>query len=150
MQLVSNRRFKAPRNWASEPGATAMSTRAKDAATIKRLERRLQLPSVRTSQAQLDLLLADDFLEFGSSGAVYNKRQVIADLLADPENKRPRYATMQGVKLNWLADGVALMTYRGTKTNSHTARANRCSIWKRIDRRWQMVFHQGTPTTRRS
>lgn len=122
-----------------------MSTRAKDAATLKRLERRLQLPSVRTSRKQLDLLLADQFVEFGSSGAVYDKRQVIAHLLADSENKRPRYAAMQGMAVNWLADGVALMTYRSTKSNPRSVRANRCSIWKRIDGRWQMVFHQGTP-----
>jgi hypothetical protein len=123
-----------------------MSTRAKDAATLKRLERRLQLPSVRTSRKQLDLLLAGEFMEFGSSGAVYDKRQVIASLLADPENKRARYATMQGIKVNWLADDVALMTYRSTKTNPHPVRANRCSIWKRIDGHWLMVFHQGTRT----
>ena len=92
-----------------------------------------------------DLLLADDFLEFGSSGTAYDKRRIIAALLADPENNRPRYATMQAVKLNWLADGVALLTYRSTKTNPRAVRANRCSIWKRIDGRWRMVFHQGTP-----
>lgn len=127
-----------------------MSTRAKDTATLKRLERRLQLPSVRTSREQLDLLLAGEFMEFGSSGAVYNKRQVIAELLANPENKLPRYATMQNTKVNWLADDLALMTYRSTKTNARTVRANRCSIWKRIGGRWQMIFHQGTPTTRSS
>ena len=60
----------------------------------------LQLPSVRTSREQLDQLLADEFMEFGSSGAVYNKRQVIAELLADPENELPRYATMQNTKVN--------------------------------------------------
>jgi hypothetical protein len=130
--------------------ADSMTSRAKDAATLKRLERRLQLPSVRTSRAQLDLLLADEFVEFGSSGAVFDKSAIIEDLLADPANNRPRYATMKSVKVIWLADGVALVTYRATRSNSHTIRSNRSSIWKRIDRRWQMVFHQGTPAGRSS
>ena len=125
-----------------------MSSRAKDAATIKRLERRLQLSSVRTSSAQLDQLLADEFLEFGSSGAIYDKRRIIAALLADPENKGPRYATMQSAKLSFLAEGVALLTFHSTKSGPKPARTNRCSIWKRIDGRWQMVFHQGTPARR--
>lgn len=125
-----------------------MSSRAKDAATIKRLERRLQVPSVRTSRQQLEPLLADEFVEFGSSGAVYDKSRVIALLLSEQENKRPRYATMQSMKLQWLADDVTLLTYLGTKTNGQLARANRSSIWKRIRGRWQMVFHQGTPVRR--
>ncbi len=128
-----------------------MKSQAKDLATLKRLEGRLQLPSVRTSRKQLDQLLANEFVEFASSGKVFNKRQVIAAILADPASSRPRYATMQSVKLTPLADDVALLTYRSSKSqpgNPHSVRAHRCSIWKRIDGRWQMVFHQGTPLGR--
>ena len=128
-----------------------MKSQMKESTTLKRLEARLQLPSVRTSRRQLDLLLADEFLEFGSSGATFNKRQVIALLVDDPESALPRYATLQNVKVNWLADGVALLTYRSSKfgpRGSRAVRANRSSIWKKIEGRWQMVFHQGTPLGR--
>jgi hypothetical protein len=128
-----------------------MKSKAKDVATLKRLEARLQLPSVRTSRQQLDQLLADEFLEFGSSGATYDKAQVIKGLLADPESQLPRYATMQAMKILWLAPEVALITYRSQKSRPGGAppqRANRSSIWKKIDSRWQMVFHQGTPLGR--
>jgi hypothetical protein len=128
-----------------------MKSKAKDAATLKRLEARLQLPSVRTSRQQLDQLLADEFLEFGSSGATYDKAQVIKGLLADPESQLPRYATMQAMKILWLAPDVALVTYRSQKSRpggSPPQRANRSSIWKKIDSRWQMIFHQGTPLAR--
>ncbi len=128
-----------------------MKSQAKDAATLKRLEARLQLPSVRTSRQQLDQLLADEFLEFGSSGATYDKAQVIKGLLADPESLLPRYATMQNTKILWLAPGIALVTYRSQKARPGGAppqRANRSSIWKKMDGRWQMVFHQGTPLER--
>lgn len=128
-----------------------MKSQAKDVATLKRLEGRLQLPSVRTSRHQLDLLLANEFVEFASSGKIFNKRQVIAALLADPASSRPRYATLQNVKMTRLADDVALLTYRSLKSqpgSPHPVRAHRSSIWKRIDGRWQMVFHQGTPIGR--
>lgn len=128
-----------------------MKSQARDAATIKRLEQRLQLPSVRTSHQQLDHILADAFLEFGSSGATYDKRQVIAGLLADPESRLPRYATMQNMRVVWLAPEVALVTYRSQKSRPGAGqpdRANRSSIWKKIDGRWQMLFHQGTPLKR--
>lgn len=128
-----------------------MKSQARDAATIKRLEQRLQLPSVRTSRQQLDQILADDFVEFGSSGVTYDKRQIIAGLLADPESRLPRYATMQNMRVTWLAPDVALATYRSQKSRPGVGRpdrANRSSIWKKIDGRWQMLFHQGTPLKR--
>lgn len=125
-----------------------MKSRAKDAATLKRLETRLQIPSVRTSRRQLDQLLADEFLEFGSSGRVYDKRQVIDLLCTEPTEKQRRYATFQKLNVAWLGDDVALITYRSVKTESDNPRrqlANRASIWKRSDGRWRLVFHQGTP-----
>lgn len=127
-----------------------MKSEAKDAATLKRLEARLQLPSVRTSRQQLDQLLADEFMEFGSSGATYDKAKIIKSLLADPDSALPRYATMQGTKVRWLAPEIALVTYRSQKSRPGGApqRANRSSIWKKIDGRWQMLFHQGTPLGR--
>jgi hypothetical protein len=128
-----------------------MKSQAKEATTLKRLEMRLQLPSVRTSRQQLDQLLADDFLEFGASGATYNKRQIIALLVNDPQSALPRYAALQNLKINWLADDVALLTFRSSKSSprsTRAVRANRASIWKKIDGRWQMVFHQGTPLAR--
>ena len=128
-----------------------MKTRAKLAATLKRLEARLQIPSVRTSRRQLDLLLADEFLEFGASGRIYDKRKVIDELCSDPTERRRRYATFQKLKIAWLSDDIALLTYRSVKTEGDDPRrelANRASIWKRIDGRWRMVFHQGTPLDR--
>jgi hypothetical protein len=124
-----------------------MKSRAKDVATIKRLELRLQLPSVRSSRAQLDQLLADEFMEFGSSGRIYDKRQIIQTLVADPRSQMPRYPALRNVKVIWLGDDVALLTFRSTQTQAGTSArlyANRSSVWKRNGGRWQMVFHQGT------
>lgn len=124
-----------------------MKSRAKDVATIKRLELRLQMPSVRSSRAQLDQLLADEFMEFGASGKTYDKRQIIQSLIADPGSQMPRHPALRNVKVIWLSDDVALLTFRSTQTQAGTAdrlSANRSSIWKRNDGRWRMLFHQGT------
>lgn len=47
---------------------------------IKELEVKLLLPEVRHSKKQLNKLLADEFLEFGKSGRVYTKSQIIEAL----------------------------------------------------------------------
>jgi len=128
-----------------------MKSRAKDAATLKRLEARLQVPSVRSSRRQLDQLLANEFREFGSLGQIYDKHQVIDLLCSDPVPKQGRYATFQKLSVAWLADDVALITYRSVKSEGDKPRrqlANRASIWKRSDGRWRLVFHQGTPLER--
>jgi hypothetical protein len=123
-----------------------MKSQAKEIATIKRLEMRLQLPSVRSSRKQLSHLLADDFLEFGSSGRTYDKPKVIAALVADPASELPRYAALNKLRVTWLADDTVMLNYRSSMSQAGARiQANRSSIWKHIDGRWQMLFHQGTP-----
>ena len=124
-----------------------MKTRAKDIAAIKRLEMRLQLPSVRSSRQQLDQILADDFLEFGSSGATHDKTKVFAALVADPASGLPRYAALNKLRVTWFADDVVMLNYASSRSQPGAGRiqANRTSIWKHIEGRWQMLFHQGTP-----
>jgi hypothetical protein len=124
-----------------------MKSRAKEVAAIKRLEMRLQLPSVRSSRKELGQLLADDFLEFGASGATYDKPKIVAALIADPASALPRYAALNKLRVTWLADDTVLLNYRSSLSQPGVGRlqANRSSIWKRNDGRWQMLFHQGTP-----
>ena len=48
-----------------------------------------------------------------------------------------------------LASDVVLVTYRAVCKRGSEASPEaslRSSIWKRINRRWQMLFHQGTVT----
>jgi hypothetical protein len=112
--------------------------------TILALEQKLLDPDVRRSMQQMDALLADEFVEFGKSGRVFNKEQVIAGL---QKEHKTQYEILN-FKTRTLADGVVLATYYtllneegGKKTQSL-----RSSIWKMIDGRWQIVFHQGTLT----
>ena len=50
---------------------------AQDTAMFRELEERLLQPDVRSSAEEIAKLLADEFIEFGSSGRVFNKHHVI-------------------------------------------------------------------------
>lgn len=108
------------------------------------LENRLQQPEVRKSLEDLDELLSDDFLEFGSSGESYTKKDVLVNLPASPEIK----FTMSEFKINILAEDTVQTLFRTEKINSETgavSRSLRSSIWKNENGKWKMIFHQGTP-----
>ncbi|WP_375472314.1 DUF4440 domain-containing protein [uncultured Nostoc sp.] len=51
---------------------------------LRELEERLLQPDVRKSAKDIMDLLADEFIEFGSSGRVFNKQQIIESLQNEP------------------------------------------------------------------
>ncbi|WP_448652044.1 nuclear transport factor 2 family protein [Pseudomonas fluorescens] len=104
------------------------------------LEQALQQSTTRTDAAQLERLLAHDFVEFGASGNVWgSKAEVIAGL--QDEAFSARHMTECAVKV--LSDGVALVTYRGYREG--VGESLRSSVWRQEEGQWRMVFHQGTP-----
>jgi hypothetical protein len=114
---------------------------------IRGLEERLFDRRVRNSPEAVAALLSDDFLEFGRSGRVYGKQAVVGRLAAECGDE-PSELTAYGYELRALASGVFLLTYRTIRKREGAAELHslRSSIWKLIDGRWQMAFHQGTPT----
>lgn len=104
---------------------------------IYELEKALLEPSVRHSRDQLIKLLADDFIEFGSSGNVYNKADVIASLLCETS----RTLIVDAFDIKELSKELVLSTYKITEGDTITLRS---SIWKHSEIGWQIVFHQGT------
>lgn len=114
---------------------------------LRRLEEEVLTPEVRSSPNKLADLLADDFIEFGRSGRVYDKRQTIEALAGEAGGPEAAARTASHVQANELAEGVVLLTYRSTRRDAGSATHSlRSSIWAWRDGRWQMVFHQGTPT----
>lgn len=106
------------------------------------LEESLLQPDVRKS-TRVSELLADEFVEFGSSGRTFDKNQIIASL----SEETPTECTLSDFRMQLLADNLALVTYR---THLHTeppVYALRSSIWKLTEGQWRMIFHQGTPTS---
>lgn len=112
---------------------------------LYQLEQRLLQPEVRKSTDGIAMLLADDFIEFGSSGRIFYKQQVVEEL---PHATSVRM-TLLDFNAKTLASDVVLTTFRVVKHNeagTEIMHSLRSSIWKFLDGRWQMVFHQGTPT----
>jgi len=110
-----------------------MSEANEVAALLQRLEEQLLRPEVRASPDQVSRLLADDFMEFGSSGRAYDKAEVMAGLAAEQPLPAGLRILASHFETKILAAGAG------------PARSRRSSIWKLMDGRWQMVFHQGTP-----
>lgn len=113
-------------------------------ALLRRLEERLLQPEVRRSAADVGGLLADQFVEIGSSGRIFNKRQIVEG----SQNEPPIRRALTDFKISVLAPGVVLVTYRAVRYGMHgepSTYSLRSSIWQSID--WQILFHQGTLTT---
>ncbi|SFF56837.1 hypothetical protein SAMN05216353_1026 [Halobacillus alkaliphilus] len=106
---------------------------------IRELEEAHVSLKVRESPVELDKLLADDFWEIGSSGIMYDKKDCLDLGVVLSQMTLHNYAIQQ------LAEDVVLSTYF---IEDHTRKRNtlRSSIWKFIDDRWQLYFHQGTIT----
>ena len=112
---------------------------------LYQLEERLLHPEVRRSKEDLMTLLADDFIEFGSSGSIFNKQQIVEALI----QSHTEQMELKDFQAKILAPDVVLTTFRVEKYNEPREvmrNSLRSSIWKFIEGRWQMVFHQGTPT----
>ncbi len=106
---------------------------------IRDLEESHLKPEVRISKAEMNSILADGFTEIGSSGRMIDKADCMSRELSQDD------VSMRQFEMQILAPDVVLTTYylKNRTLNRNTLRS---SIWKRIDGRWQLFFHQGTIT----
>jgi hypothetical protein len=114
-------------------------------AQLRHLEEQLLQPEVRASTERVAALLADDFVEFGSSGQVFDKSQIMEVL----KKETPARRSLSQFESTMLSDNIALVTYRASrvsKPGASTVHTLRSSIWRLSNGQWQMVFHQGTIT----
>ena len=112
---------------------------------LRTLECELHDPKVRRDQERLAQLIDPEFREFGRSGAAYERADIFELLSSEvPPDKvhAQDFAALQ------IAPSVVLLTYKSAHVSysgSVERHSNRSSIWRFVDARWQMVFHQGTP-----
>jgi hypothetical protein len=126
--------------WAAQ---RAMNDPAKLVEEIGRLERQHLDPDVRASAALLADLLAEDFLEIGASGRVFDRAAIISSLPHNPALE----ASLADLVVSQLAPDVALATYQLRSRTMGTGRDRlslRSSLWIRRGDRWRLRFHQGT------
>jgi hypothetical protein len=114
--------------------------------TLRALEVALHRPETRLDGQTLVLLLHERFREFGRSGRIYTKAEMI-DAIHHETHAAEIWA--QDFHVEPLAEGLALLTYRSAHVgvNGKLERhINRASLWRLTEHGWQMLFHQGTPT----
>ena len=113
---------------------------------LRKMEEELLSRQVRTSSDRLDVLLAEDFIEFGSSGEIYDKQAIIAALA---DTVKDEILSLRDHNLIARSDALAVTTCIcecHDSDNRLVRRSLRSSLWKKTNGRWQMAFHQGTRT----
>lgn len=109
---------------------------------LRGLEEALLRPGVRKS-SQPVTLLAEQFVEFGSSGRIYTK----GDLVALLQDEMPAVQTASNFRAYQLSPQAVLLTYLIRRDAEPPVYTLRSSVWQLRGEAWQMVFHQGTPTS---
>lgn len=110
------------------------------------LELYLLKSDVRASPEELNILIHDDFHEFGAFGASFGKKEVLERL---PKEKCPNFCATS-FELRMLSKDLSQLLYRATMKKQdefNTRYSLRSSLWKFNEDlgEWQMIFHQGTP-----
>jgi ribosomal-protein-serine acetyltransferase len=107
---------------------------------LERLELSLWRAQTRFDREYMDAILAADFVEFGRSGRVYGRDDVLA---FGPSRID---AHLIGLRVTEIDRDTRLVTYVSeVRTADAIELANRSSLWVRSGGSWQLVFHQGTP-----
>ena len=102
---------------------------------IFELEKALLSNEVRRNPHALNLLIADDFVEFGKSGKVWNKGDILASL---PLQCEAQYE-IANFRVIFETLNIVCVEYKLSNSGEISLRR---SIWKFIDKRWQMVLHK--------
>lgn len=109
-----------------------------DAEAVARLERELLDPAVRTDASRVAALLHPDFEEIGRSGRLWGRDAIVQELSG--EESSPASIEVLGTEV--LSPEIILFTARTTDARGSALRS---SLWLRVNGRWRLRFHQGTP-----
>ncbi|MES2803280.1 MAG: DUF4440 domain-containing protein [Bdellovibrionota bacterium] len=113
--------------------------------TVIELEKNLLDSAIRKDSTIVDHLLDDSFIEFGTSGRIYDKKIIIERLYEE----NPVVVEAYDLAPVQLAPDIIQLRFKTRRKNedgSLTA-SLRSSIWKKTSQSWKMIFHQGTRTT---
>ncbi len=97
-----------------------------------------------TDRAAFEGMTAPDYWEVGASGRIYDRATVLAEL--ERRYADPNYVPMEGMEVSDFSCRAAggntwLATYHLRQGERDTRRA---SVWRQVDGRWVLVYHQGT------
>ena len=110
---------------------------------IYELETNLLKQEVRASVEKLNTLIADNFIEYGSSGLIYDKKNILERL---PQGSSQTYHLYDFQCLN-LSEDIIQTRFKIDIINLDKTKVTslRTSLWKKTNNNWQIFFHQGTP-----
>ncbi|AIO19013.1 hypothetical protein KQ51_01136 [Candidatus Izimaplasma bacterium HR1] len=109
---------------------------------LLKLEMSLWIKETRNNYDYLDKILHKNFKEFGMSGSIFSKEDILNNLDLNLESKFP----FKNLEVKQIDEISYLITYQAEvieKTKS--IKSNRSSIWIGRDS-FQLLFHQGTLT----
>lgn len=111
--------------------------------TIYELETSLLKPEVRSSREQLGATLAADFKEFGSSGLIYTKQDILERLPATTDKID---FTISDFEMEVLSENLVMTHFLAHKVINDAEKVSslRTSLWRHEDGVWKIFFHQGT------
>ena len=109
---------------------------------LTELEEAMWRAETRFDPAFQEQRFAADFVEFGRSGRVYQRSDIIRQSGQAIAAKLP----LPNMEIRMIDTCTALVTYDSEVVcDGVVERAHRSSIWSRTARGWVMRFHQGTP-----
>jgi ribonuclease HI len=109
-----------------------------DEEVVERLERELLEPTVRADSSRVAAILHQDYEEIGRSGRLWG-RDAIVQALAGEEADAVDFEVLG---TEHLTPETILLTARTTDAGGSSLRS---SLWLRVNGRWRLRFHQGTP-----
>ncbi len=111
-----------------------------EVAHVLELELELQTVRCRRDPARVAALLAEDFVEVGASGMVFDHASTLELLAA--ETAEDAVIGVTGLTGRVIGDGY-VMAHWDSDRGGRLAR--RTSLWRRDPQGWRLVHHQGTP-----
>jgi len=107
-----------------------------DEEEVAALERSLLTDEVRSDRASVAALLHPDWREIGSSGRLWTREEMLAEIGPIPP------VELEVVETVRIAPDLLLLIWRAHAVSGITLRS---SLWSRQGGGWRQVFHQGTP-----
>ena len=112
-----------------------------DTDELRMLEESLWRPETRFDPTYMEATLHPDFIEFGRSGRMWSRDEIIEA----PHEPFDAVLPLAALRVDRVGQDTVLVTYRSEMISPDRLVANRSSVWVRRSGRWQLRFHQGTP-----
>lgn len=121
-----------------------MSLTSRDVNELRVLEESLWCAKTCFDPQLMDQTLAENCVEFGRSGRRYERAEMIVP--PDPDAVIEAKIPLPDYSVECIAPDVALATYSSeVRFGDNLERGRRSSLWTKVEGRWKLRFHQGTP-----